>query len=194
MTTAPTEIIETTQAILATTEGTEPVIDVESIKELMDGFDPASLLPPMEELLGSLEPVCRWAVMLAPVIMLALGLAYLFLAPKEANYYFGYRCYFGMGSVMAWRFTQRFAGLLLGLAGLVQTIVMYFISQGFAGMEVSAMVWRAVSCLAWEAGIAIAVTLIINITAAVLFTRKGEPRQKRKFQGKESPQRKEKQG
>ena len=28
--------------------------------------------------------------------MLVLGLAYLFLAPREANYYFGYRCYFGM--------------------------------------------------------------------------------------------------
>lgn len=179
MTTAPTEIINATEALLATTEGTEPVIDVESIKQIMDGFDPASLLPPLQEVLGSLEPVCRWAVMLGPVIMLALGLAYLLFAPKEANYYFGYRCYFGMGSVMAWRFTQRFAGLLLALAGLIQTIVMFFISRGFAGMEVSNMVWRAVSCLAWEAGIAVVVTLVINITAAALFTRKGEPRRKK---------------
>ena len=108
MSTIPTEI----------TAATEGSLDIASIKSVMDGFDPASLLPDLSKVFGSLVGVCRVAVMIGPVIALILGLAYLFLAPKEANYYFGYRCYFGMGSVRAWRFTQRIAGMILGGLGL----------------------------------------------------------------------------
>ena len=118
MSTNPTEILQ----------ATEPALDIDSIKSLMDGFDPAALLPDLGELFGSLSALCRFAVMIGPVIMLVLGLAYLFLSPREANYYFGYRCYFGMGSVQAWRFTQRIAGMLFGGVGLILTIVMYVMS------------------------------------------------------------------
>ena len=111
MSTIPTEI----------TAATEGSLDIASIKSVMDGFDPASLLPDLSKVFGSLVGVCRVAVMIGPVIALILGLAYLFLAPKEANYYFGYRCYFGMGSVRAWRFTQRIAGMILGGLGLILT-------------------------------------------------------------------------
>jgi len=169
-----------TATLLAATEGTEPALDVESIKELMDGFDPAALLPSMEKVFGSLADLCRFAVMIAPVIMLILGLLYLFLAPKEANYYFGYRCYFGMGSVRAWRFTQRMAGLVLTVLGLVLTIVMFTISGGFADMEVTDMAWKAFSCMVWQAGLALGATLLINILAAVFFDRRGEPRRRKK--------------
>lgn len=161
-------------------EATEAAIDIESIKELMDSFDPAALLPDLSGLFGSLETVCRWAVMIGPVLLLAAGLAYLFLSPKEANYYFGYRTYFGMGSVHAWRFTQRLAGVTLGGLGLILTVVMLIISVGFGKLEVMDMVWRAVSCLVWEA----VLTLIANITvaaaAAVTFDRNGEFRKKKK--------------
>ncbi len=177
MTTVPTIPIAATTA---PTEG----LDVESIKELMDGFDPAALLPSLEKVFGSLSDLCRVAVMIAPVIMLILGLLYLFLAPKEANYYFGYRCYFGMGSVRAWRFTQRLAGLVLSALGLVLTVVMFLISRSFAGMEITDMAWKAFSCLAWQAGLAIAATLFINILAAVFFDRRGEPRRRKKKRGK----------
>ena len=164
----------------APTQSAQPAVDVESIKELMDGFDPAALLPSLQSLFGSLATLCRVAVMIAPVVMLVLGLAYLFLAPKEANYYFGYRCYFGMGSVQAWRFTQRVAGLLLTAAGLALTIVMFVVSGGFGSMEVTDMVWKAASCLAWQAGVALVVTLAINTIAALTFDRKGELRRKRR--------------
>ena len=164
----------------APTQSAQPAVDVESIKELMDGFDPATLLPSLQSLFGSLATLCRVAVMIAPVVMLALGLAYLFLAPREANYYFGYRCYFGMGSVPAWRFTQRVAGLLLSAAGLALTIVMFVVSGGFGSMEVTDMVWKAASCLAWQAGVTLVVTLAINTIAAVTFDRRGELRRKRR--------------
>lgn len=172
----------TLSALAATdpTAVTEPILDKESIKALMDGFAPEKLLPDLSKVFGSLATVCRFAVMVGPVVVLILGLAYLFFAPKEANYYFGYRCYYGMGSVRAWRFTQRLAGLLLSLLGLVLTIVMTIASGSFASMEVTDMAWKAVNCLVWEAVLVIVVTLAINLTAAARFNRKGELRRKKK--------------
>lgn len=189
MSTTPTEIIETAAAVLETTAATvsadptaatEAGLDIESIKSFMDNFDPAALLPELSEVFGSLAAVCRFAVMIGPVVLLILGLTYLFLSPKEANYYWGYRCYFGMGSVHAWRFTQRMAGIVLGGLGLILTIVMFTISGGFAGMEVTDMVWKAVDCLVWQAVLALLGTLAINLTAAFRFDRKGEYRKKKK--------------
>lgn len=160
-------------------EVTEAAIDIESIKELMDGFDPAALLPDLSNLFGSLEPVCRWAVMIGPVLLLVTGLMYLFLSPKEANYYFGYRTYFGMGSVHAWRFTQRIAGVTLGGLGLILTVIMLIISGGFGKLEVMDMVWKAVSCLVWEAVLALIANLTIAAAAAATFDRNGEFRKKK---------------
>ena len=170
MSTNPTEMIQ----------ATESALDIESIKSLMDGFDPAALLPDLSDLFGSLATLCRFAVMIGPVVLLVLGLAYLFLSPREANYYFGYRCYFGMGSVQAWRFTQRVAGMLFGGVGLILTIVMYVITGGFSEMEVTDMVWKAAGCLAWQAIIAIVSTLLVNFLAFFFFDAKGGPRRRKK--------------
>ena len=170
MSTIPTEIVQTTESAL----------DIESIKQIMDGFDPAALLPDLSDLFGSLATLCRFAVMIGPVVLLVLGLAYLFLSPREANYYFGYRCYFGMGSVQAWRFTQRMAGMLFGGVGLILTIVMYAISGSFAEMEVTDMVWKAAGCLAWQAVIALVATFLVNFLAFFFFDAKGGPRRRKK--------------
>ena len=170
MSTNPTEILQ----------ATEPALDIDSIKSLMDGFDPAALLPDLGKLFGSLSALCRFAVMIGPVVMLVLGLAYLFLSPREANYYFGYRCYFGMGSVQAWRFTQRIAGMLFGGVGLILTIVMYVMSGSFSEMEITDMVWKAAGCLAWQAVIALVLTFLVNFLAFFFFDAKGGPRRKKK--------------
>ena len=170
MSTNPTEILQ----------ATEPALDIDSIKSLMDGFDPAALLPDLSELFGSLTTLCRFAVMIGPVVMLVIGLAYLFLSPREANYYFGYRCYFGMGSVQAWRFTQRIAGMLFGGVGLILTIVMYVMSGSFSEMEITDMVWKAAGCLAWQAVIALVLTFLVNFLAFFFFDAKGRPRRKKK--------------
>lgn len=163
----------------AATEATEPGFDLSSIKELMDSFDPAALLPEMETIFGKLSTVCQVAVMMGPLIMLILGVSYLMFAPKEANYYFGYRCYFGMGSIPAWRFTQRLAGVVLGSVGLVLTVIMLMISGGFAKMEVTDMAWRAVNCLVWEVILALLANLSINLAAALRYDSRGNLRRKR---------------
>ena len=153
---------------------------IDSIKELMDGFDPASLLPELDTVFGKIELVCRIAVMVGPVLLIALGLTYLLLSPKEANHHLGYRCYFGMGSVQAWRFTQKFSGVVLGGLGLILTAVMVFMMMSFRGMEVEAMLWRAVKCLIWEAALALLANLAIQAAAFFLFDANGDYRSKRR--------------
>ena len=161
------------------TAATEAALDIESIKQILDGFDPASLLPDLTSVFGILTTVCRIAVLVGPIILLTLGIAYLFFAPREANYHFGYRCYFGMGSVQAWRYTQRLAGILLGGTGLVLTLVMLFMGSGFGALTPEEMVWRALWCLVWEAVLALIVNAVICGLAALNFDKKGEYRRKK---------------
>jgi len=187
MSTIPTESLEVTyQTVTATqpvsaadpTAVTEAALDIESIKQIMDGFDPAALLPELEQVFSFVAVACRVAVVAAPVVLLVLGLAYLFFSPKEANYRFGYRCYYGMGSVEAWRFTQRLAGIVLGGLGLILTGVMLVLGNGFASLAVDVMVWRALTCLIWEAVLIIAAIVSINTAAALRFDKRGELRKK----------------
>ena len=191
MSTTPDALVETTGATLETTlaateavvtevtVAAEEMLDIESIKAVLDGFDPATLLPDLSKVFDTLAPVCRFAVLIGPVVLLLLGLSYLILSPKEANHYLGYRCYFGMGSEYAWRFTQRLAGFLFTGTGLVLTVVMFAISASFPYMQLTEMVWRAFSCLLVELAAAILLVLIVNLTAAFRFDRKGRHRRKR---------------
>ena len=154
-------------------------MNIDSIKEVMDGFDPGALLPDLTTLVGRVELICRIAVLIGPLILLAMGLAYLFAAPKEANHYFGYQCYYGMGSVQAWRFTQRLAGIVLGILGLVLTITMYVLSMKFRGMETMAMVTMAAKCLIWQAVLSALSMVAIKVTDMILCDRRGEVRYKK---------------
>lgn len=171
MSTVPTELLDPTAA-------TEAALDIESIKELMDAFDPASLLPELGDIFSIITTICQIAVMVGPILLLVLGLAYLFFSPKEANYYFGYRCYFGMGSVEAWRFTQRLAGVVLGLSGLILSGIMLLLSAGFPGMTPVEMVWRAFWCLIWQAVIALLANGGIWLAAFARFDARGNFRKK----------------
>ena len=153
-------------------------MSIEDFKGLMDEFDPASLLPELDTIIGKIAFVARIAVLIGPVVLLVMGLLYIFAAPKEANYYIGYRCYYGMGSVESWRYTQRLAGIVLGALGLVLGVVMLLISGGFAEMEIMDLLWRAVYCVLWEAGLTAAACLAVNIVVAARFNAKGDHRKR----------------
>ena len=174
MSTTPTELLETAA------DATEAILDVESIKEMMDAFDPAALLPELSDVFGSLATVCRVAVMIGPVVLLVLGLGYLFLSPKEANYHFGYRCYYGMGSVESWQFTQRLAGIVLGALGLVLTVIALIVSIGLSAREPMDAAWRAVYCLIFQAVLALLANAAIWGVTAYLFDAHGLPRRRGK--------------
>ncbi|MBO5129278.1 MAG: SdpI family protein [Oscillospiraceae bacterium] len=151
---------------------------IEDLKTLMDEFDPAALLPELDTIVGKVELVARIAVMAGPIILLILGLAYLLVSPKEANYHFGYRCYFGMGSVNAWRFSQRLAGIVWGLLGLILTAVMLLICSSFRGQEIMDILSSAVKCVVWQAVAAAVSCLVINLCVATRYDAKGELRAK----------------
>jgi hypothetical protein len=154
-------------------------MDLQNIKELLDSFDPAALLPEMGTVLEFISKAMGILVLVGPLALLVLGLAYLFVAPKEANHSFGYRCFFGMGSVEAWRYTQRMAGLIWTVLGLVLTVAAFIARGGFPDMDVQQVISGALSCLLWQAGLIAVSCIAINTLAAVNFTADGDYRRRR---------------
>ena len=154
-------------------------MNIEDLKSLMDAFDPASLLPELNGVLDVVLYAVRIATLIGPAVLLVLGLGYLIFAPREANYYFGYRCTFGMGSVEAWRFTQRLSGVIWSLLGLVLTGAMVLLTGGFAEMEVYDAVWTAVKYVLVEAGAVALSCLVINTVVMTRFTFSGDYRKDR---------------
>ena len=163
---------------LTSTAATEAAFDFNSIKELMDGFDPAALLPEIDSIVGKVQLICSLAILAAPIIMLCMGIAYLFFAPREANYYFGYRTAFGMGSVSAWRHTQKVAGLIFGGLGLILTILMLMICLTLSSRQAMDMVWLAVKCLIWEGVLGLAAKFSINSITMYTYDYNGNKRRK----------------
>ena len=145
----------------------------EDIKVLMDNFDPASLLPDLSSFPGIVATLTRLAVMAGPIVLLVMGILYFFVSPKEANYHFGYRCYFGMGSEVAWRFTQRLAGIVWAALGLVLTVAMLLISGGYGKKAIDAIIQSGLTCLLWEIGLTVVSCIAINVTVMLLYDRKG---------------------
>lgn len=165
--------MSTVPSTAVATAATETGLDFGSIKEMMDAFDPAALLPDLSQMSDLVASVARLAVMVGPLVLLAMGLAYLFLSPKEANYRFGYRCFFGMGSVQAWRYTQRIAGLIWGGLGIVLTVVMGIISLGYSGSAVVDIMDSALTCLIWQVILVAVSTVVINVVVMLCFDAKG---------------------
>ena len=127
---------------------------MEKLTEIFEKLDLAKLVPPMDTLLDKLLWIAKVAVMAGPIVMLVFGLWYLLLPPKEANYGAGFRTWFGMGSVEAWRMTQRIGGTVWSACGLVLAVVMWFVSRGFAGGDPMVVAEKAVTCLVWQVAVA----------------------------------------
>ena len=132
-----------------------------------------ALLPDMSTVIGWIELIARIAVMAGPILLLGFGLVYLLAPPKEANYGLGYRFWWGMASLKAWKFTQRLAGMVWSGLGAVLTIVMALICAGFRDLEPMDMVQRAGTCLIWELVLIAAACIAINVTVMVKFDKDG---------------------
>ena len=148
-------------------------MDLDSLKSLFEGFDIAAFLPELTTILGWIETLLRLAVMAAPLLLLGFGLLYLLAPPKEANYSLGFRCWWGMSSLDAWQFTQKIAGMIWSVLGLILTVVMALICNAFRRMEPMDMVWTAVKCLGWELGLTLVATLAVNVIVIVVFDKDG---------------------
>lgn len=148
---------------------------MDKLAEDVSAFDVEGSLPQLDNVMGLVELVAKLAVLIGPVLILVLGLIYYFSPPKEANHKFGYRFYWGMGSVEAWQFTQRVAGAVWSVLGAVLTVVMLLVSLGFgsAGLD---MANSAFACVLWELGLIGAACIAIDVVVAMRYDRKGDVR------------------
>ena len=149
---------------------------MDKLLSLLDGLDIAKLLPEVDSLLGKLALVLRLCLLIGPVIMLVLGLIYLLIPPKEANQTAGYRTYFGMGSVKAWRFTQLVAGIIMTVVGLVLFLIARKAVQGFDAMDLMAAGEKAFSLIKTQVICAAVIYVFMMVLTFVMFDRKGNPR------------------
>ena len=151
---------------------------IDFLKSLLTDFDPAKIFPDLSKLFDMMELILRIAVLVGPLCLLGFGLWYLLAPAKEANHSVGYRFYWGMSSVEVWQFTQRLAGLVWTGLGLVMTIVMALICNGYRDLAQDVMIYSALKALGWELGIIVASIVAINVTVIVLFDRKGYRRRR----------------
>ena len=152
---------------------------MEDLVASINEFDPAAYMPDIASVLGWIELFARVCVLAAPVVMLMFGLSYLLLPAKEANHIAGYRFYFGMGSVEAWRFAQKLAGIAWTSLGLLLTVVMFLITGGFKGMNALDMATKAAILLVWEIVLMAVCCAAVNIVLIIRYDRKGNLRSKK---------------
>ena len=146
------------------------------LKSLLSGFDPAALVPDLGAIFNNLDAALRVVVLAGPLCLLGLGLLYLLAPPSEANHVFGYRHFWGMSSVEAWRFTQKTAGLVWTGLGLVLTIIMAFLCNGYRELAAEAMLTSALTSVLVELLLVFLSTLLINTLVIFHFDHKGARR------------------
>ena len=143
------------------------------LKSLLSDFDPAALVPDLEALFNNLDGALRVVVLAGPLCLLGLGLLYLLAPPSEANHVFGYRHFWGMSSVEAWRFTQKTAGLVWTGLGLCLTVIMAFLCNGYRELAAEAMLMSALTSVLVELLLVFLSTLLINTLVIFRFDYKG---------------------
>ena len=139
-------------------------------------LDLGTLIPSLDSVLGALDILARILVLAGPLSLLGFGLFFFLKPPGEANYTAGYRFRYGMSKVAVWQWMQRLAGMVYGGLGLLLTLVMGVVVTTFSGLDAYEMVWKAVTCLIWEAVLVILATAAINITVMIRYDRKGNLR------------------
>lgn len=151
---------------------------MEKIKSLLNDFELTDILPELDGMAEKCALVARFGVLIAPAVLLFLGLWYLILPPKEANHYVGFRCFRGMGSVDAWRFTQKLAGIVWIVTGAATGIFAWLTAGGFAEMALEDALFSAVKTIGWELAATVASIILIRIVLLVRFNLKGQRRGK----------------
>ena len=157
---------------------------IESLIALVNEFDFAKIMPELDSVMGWIDLFVRLCVLAAPVAVLFFGLWWLLLPPKEANHHVGYRCFFGMGSVDAWRFTQKIAGILFTVLGVGLLAISLLVSNRFPDLEPMVMLDKAVVCILWQIGITLVLSLMINLIVALRYDRNGDLRSEKSINDK----------
>lgn len=152
---------------------------MDDILSLLQDFDVANFLPAPDKFLNSLEGWVRLLILAGPLVMLALGAWYYFAPPKEANHAAGFRTYYSMGSVKAWLFAQKLAGMAYMALGGVLTVLMLIVSLFFNGEKAMAMITAALICVILEVILVAVVWVVLNILIMKAYDKDGNPRKRK---------------
>ena len=145
------------------------------ITKLFD-LDLAKFVPEMPAFLGGLRALLVLAILIGPILLVTLGAMYLLRPAPEANFKYGFRTYFGMGSIEAWRFSQKIAGLAFGGLGAVLLLIMFIVVLTFFKKDLFQIANTAIVCLIWQAALALIARITVSILCCVYFDRNGDRR------------------
>jgi len=148
-------------------------LDPDKIKEMLDDFELEMLLPDLSNFEATVMTLTRLAVLAGPLVLLFLGLQYFLSAPKEANHSTGYRCWFGMGSVQAWQFTQRVAGVVWIALGIILAAFTALNIGALLALPVMDAMFLAGRYLLQQAGAVLCSTVLINLIVFFFYDHKG---------------------
>lgn len=146
---------------------------MDKIMDLLNNISLEKYIPKLDSVLDLTQKAIELAVRIGPLCILVLGLIYLLIPPREANRHFGFRTYFGMGSIPAWQFTQRVAGLIMTLVGLILLLIAKGAVKNFAGMDLMQMSEKAFALIKTQIIWALIIYVFMFLLTAVMFDRKG---------------------
>ncbi len=149
-------------------------LDLDFFKSLISDFDLMALLPDMADVMEWIMTGIGYAVVLGPVLLAFMGLWYLLLPAREANHFLGYRFFWGMGSVKSWKFTQRFAGLVWAILGLVLAMDANEFREAMADQSKLDLMYQAIELVVRQIFWVVVISLSVNLIIFILFNFKGE--------------------
>ena len=142
------------------------------ISKIFD-LDFSKFVPEMPVLLGFLRALLVIIILAGPILLVTLGVMYLLRPAPEANFKYGFRTYYGMGSVEAWRFSQKIAGLIYGALGIVLLLVMFIIVMTFFKKDLFQIANSAIVCLLWQVGLILAARIAVGVMCYIYFDKDG---------------------
>jgi uncharacterized membrane protein len=151
---------------------------MDDLLSVFQDFDVSNFLPSPERFMRDLEGWTRFFVLVAPFSLLLLGIWYFYKPPGEANHKAGFRTHYSMGSVEAWLFAQRLAGMSYMVVGGGLTVIMLIVSLFFNGEKAMGMISAAVVCVVIEALVIIGIQVVLEGLVRRAYDKNGKRRKK----------------
>ena len=144
-----------------------------AITDLLD-----KIVPKLDVMLKDVRTWLGLLFYIAPIALILFGLFFFFLSPPEANHRLGYRSIYGMGSVNAWKFSQKFAGMVIGGLGIVHLIVAVIGSIIISGQDMNSAMSTVITVLMIEGFSTLAAYIGIEVTLIVRYDLAGNLRKR----------------
>lgn len=152
---------------------------MDALSSLLKDFDIGKYLPEMDSLLGKIDLFCRICVLIVPALVFLLGLKFL-IWPAKGPKGLGYRNFYVTGSIKAWQYTQRFAGICWSVIGAGLLIGALLLFKKFPEKEQMEVFRSCLIYMAVEVGLVLLSRWVINIRTMIAFNIKGRMRPKYK--------------